>query len=243
MHYRPRDCPDGSTSYYSRQRNEGANGVARYAGEQHRQLLNGRLQIGSGIYGLYESQLPVIERQWTDYSQGTLIQTGNPLDLALNGEGMFALNSPNGVVYTRAGNFQISKNNQLANAGGFTLRDVRNNGNPITVDPAQPIEISKAGVVSQGGQELGQIEIDAPDSQALAKMGSTNFSLTDKSSAIPAAAGTEILQGQLEQSNVPVSESAVKLVGILRQFEMLQRAITLDTDMTKRAIDEVAKVS
>ncbi|HLH38159.1 MAG TPA: flagellar hook basal-body protein [Bryobacteraceae bacterium] len=195
------------------------------------------------FYGLYQSQLPVIERQWTDYSQGTLIQTGNPLDLALNGQGMFALNGPNGIVYTRAGNFQISRNNQLANAGGYTLRDVRNNGNPINVDPAQPVEISKTGVVSQGGQELGQIEIDAPDAQALAKMGSTNFSLTDKSSAIPAAAGTEILQGQIEQSNVPVSESAVKLVGIMRQFEMLQRAITLDTDMTKRAIDEVAKVS
>lgn len=195
------------------------------------------------FYGLYEEQLPVIERHWTDFSQGTLTQTGNPLDLALNGQGMFALNSPNGVVYTRTGSFQISKNNQLVNAGGFTLRDVLDNGNPITVDPTQPIQISKTGVVSQGGQDIGQIEVDSPDSQALAKMGSTNFSLTSKSAAVPAASGTDILQGQIEQSNVPVSESAVKLVGIMRQFEMLQRAISLDTDMTKRAIDEVAKVS
>lgn len=195
------------------------------------------------FYGLYEEQLPVIERHWTDFSQGTLTQTGNPLDLALNGQGMFAMNSPNGVVYTRTGSFQISKNSQLATADGFTLRDVLNKGNPIAVDPTQPIQISKTGVVSQGGQDIGQIEIDSPNAQALAKMGSVNFSLTDKSAAIPSASGGDILQGQLEQSNVPVSESAVKLVGIMRQFEMLQRAISLDTDMTKRAIDEVAKVS
>jgi flagellar basal-body rod protein FlgF len=195
------------------------------------------------FYGLYEEQLPVVESQWTDFSQGTLTQTGNPLDLALNGKGMFALNSPRGVVYTRTGNFQISKENQLANGDGYTLRDVLNQGRPITVDPAQAVTISKAGVVSQGGQDLGQIEVGSPDAtpQALSKLGSTYFSLTDSST--PAAAQADVLQGQMEQSNVPASDSAVKLVGIMRQFEMLQKAITLDTDMSKQAIQEVAKVS
>jgi flagellar basal-body rod protein FlgF len=195
------------------------------------------------FYGLYEEQLPVVESQWTDFSQGTLTQTGNPLDLALNGKGMFALNSPRGVVYTRTGNFQISKENQLANGDGYTLRDVLNQGRPITVDPAQAVTISKAGVVSQGGQDLGQIEVGSPDAtpQALSKLGSTYFSLTDSST--PAASQADVLQGQMEQSNVPASDSAVKLVGIMRQFEMLQKAITLDTDMSKQAIQEVAKVS
>ena len=195
------------------------------------------------FYGLYKDQLPVIQTQWTDFSQGTLTQTGNPLDLALNGKGMFALNSPNGVIYTRTGTFQVSKNDQLADGSGNTLRNVLDSGNPITVDPTRPVDISKTGVVSQGGQQLGQIEVGSPDTQALAKLGSTNFSLTDKSAAVPAATGADVLQGQLEQSNVPVSESAVKLVGIMRQFEMLQKAISLDTDMTKQAIQEVAKVS
>ena len=196
------------------------------------------------FYGLYEEQLPVIESQWTDFSQGTLTQTGNPLNLALNGKGLFALNSPNGLVYTRNGNFQISKDDQLATPDGYMLRNVLDQGNPIKVDPSQPIDISKAGVVSQGGQDIGQIEIDSPGAapQALNKLGSTYFALTNKSVTIPAS-DAEVYQGQLEQSNVPVSESAVKLVGIMRQFEMLQKAISLDTDMSKRAIDEVAKVS
>ena len=196
------------------------------------------------FYGLYQDQLPVVESQLTDFSQGPLTQTGNPLDLALNGKGMFALNSPNGVVYTRTGTFQISKTNQLANSDGYTLRNVLDQGKPITIDPAQPIDISKSGVVSQGGQDLGQIEVDSPDStpQALSKLGSTYFSLTNQSSAVPAASGVDVLQGQIEQSNV-ASDSAVKLVGIMRQFENLQKAITLDTEMTKQAIQEVAKVS
>src|SRR5579862_5507675 len=60
--------------------------------------------------GLFEEQLPMVDRAWTDFSQGTLTPTGNPLNLGLSGTGFFALNSPTGVVYSRNGEFQISKN-------------------------------------------------------------------------------------------------------------------------------------
>jgi flagellar basal-body rod protein FlgG len=60
--------------------------------------------------------------------------------------------------------------------------------------------------------------------------------------AASSAQGTEILQGQLEQSNVPVAESAVRLVSVMRQFEMLQKAMNLTSQMNKEAIQEVAKV-
>ena len=140
---------------------------------------------------------------------------------------------------------EFPKPNQLATKEGYSLRNVLNNGNPITVDPAQPVDISKTGVVSQGGQDVGQMEIGSPDStpQNLSKLGNSNFTLIDKSAIVPSAPATDILQGQIEQSNVPVADSAVKLVGIMRQFEMLQKAISLDTEMGKRAIEEVAKVS
>ncbi len=197
------------------------------------------------FYGLYEQQLPVVESQYTDFSQGTLTPTGSPRDLALSGKGMFVLTAPSGVVYSRSGNFEISKTNTLITKDGYSLRNVLDKGNPITVDPAQPIDISKAGVVSQGGQDLAQIEIASPDSvpQALAKLGNSYFTMIDKAALAPPAPAAEILQGQLEQSNVPVADAAVKLVGVMRQFEMLQKAITLDSEMTKQAIAEVAKVA
>jgi flagellar basal-body rod protein FlgF len=198
------------------------------------------------FYNLYEQSLPTVERQYTDFSQGQLLATGNPLNAALNGKGFFALNSPSGIVYTRAGNFRVSAANQLETAEGYTLRNVIDNGKPITVDPLQKVDIAKDGTVSQGGQTLGQIEIAQPaaPSDTLKKLGSTYFALLDKNGTAPAAGNpqdTEVLQGQIEMSNVPVGESAVKLVSIMRQFEMMQKAINLGTEMNKQAISEVAK--
>jgi len=194
------------------------------------------------FYGLYEQQLPVVQTQWTDFSQGTLTPTGNPLNLALSGNGMFALNSPTGVVYTRNGNFQISKSNELATSEGYTLRNILDKGKPIQVDPTQPIDINKDGTVSQAGQDLGKIQVDSPESAALSKLGSTYFALSG-SKTPTAAQNIDILQGHIEESNVPVAESAVKLVSVMRQFEMLQKAMTLGSEMSRNAIQEIAKVS
>ena len=197
------------------------------------------------FYGLYQQELPVIEKQWTDFTQGALLPTGNPLNLGLSGTGFFALNSPAGTVFTRNGDFQVSKSNQLQTVEGYTLRNVRDKGKPIIVDPAQQIEIDKGGVVRQGGQEIGQIEIASVPTapEVLSKLGNSYFALADSSKAAGPAQETEVRQGSLEQSNVPVADAAVRLVSVMRQFEMLQRALTMGAEMNKRAIDEVARVS
>lgn len=198
------------------------------------------------FYNLYEQSLPMVERQYTDFSQGQLLQTANPLNVALNGKGFFALNAPSGIVYTRAGEFHVSTANQLETKEGYTIRNVLDNGKPIVVDPTQKVDIAKDGTVSQAGQSLGQIEIAQPASptDTLKKLGSTYFALIDKNGSAPAAtAETEVLQGQIEQSNVPVGDSAVRLVSIMRQFEMMQKAINLGTEMNKQAITDVAKPS
>ena len=197
------------------------------------------------FYNLYEQELPLIQNQWTDFSQGVLVSTGNPLNLALSGKGQFALNSPSGIVFTRSGDIRVSKANELATPEGYTLRNVLDKGRPIKVDPQQNIDIAKDGTVQQGGQTIGQIEIATvnPAPQAVGKLGNSYFVLLDKNATAPGAPDTEVHQGQLEQSNVPVSDSAVKLVNVMRQFEMLQKAISLDTAMNDRAIQEVAKVS
>jgi flagellar basal-body rod protein FlgF len=197
------------------------------------------------FYGLYEQQLPEVQTQWTDFSQGPMVQTGNPLNLALSGKGMFALNSPTGTVFSRTGDFRVSKSNELATPEGYTIRNVLDQGKPIKVDPEQPIDIGKDGMVRQAGEDLGQIEIDSPEStpQALSKLGSSYFVSSTKGAPVKASDATEVLQGQVEQSNVSVSDNAVKLVSVMRQFEMLQKAMTMGSDMSKRAIEEVAKVS
>jgi flagellar basal-body rod protein FlgG len=198
------------------------------------------------FHGLYQQQLPVIEKAWTDFSQGALTSSANQLDLGLAGNGFFALNSPTGIVYSRNGQFQISKTDQLQTAEGYTLRDTQNQGMPITVDPTLPIDIDKTGAVWQGGQQIAQIEIDsiANPSLTLRKLGNSYFVLSAQAGQAPSIdTSSEVRQGMLEQSNVPVSDSAVRLVSVMRQFEMLQRAVSVGTEMNKEAIEQVAKVS
>jgi flagellar basal body rod protein FlgG len=194
------------------------------------------------FYSLYESELPVAQSQWTDFSQGVLTPSGNPLDIALAGPGFIGLNSPTGTVYTRGGEFQISKANQLQTANGYTVRNSRDQGKPITVDPLQTIEIDKSGVVRQGGQEIGQMEIVAVDNAgaAVRKLGTTYFALLNTTPK-PAPV-TEVRQGAIEQSNTPVADQAVRLVSVMRQFEMLQKAMLIGTDMNKESLDKVASV-
>ena len=196
------------------------------------------------FYSLYEQQLPVVETRWTDFSQGTVLPTGNPLNLALSGNGYFALTGPTGIVYTRNGNFRISKANQLESAEGYPLRNILDMGNPITVDPAQDIAIATDGTVTQGGQALGQIEVGLIPSAVdqVSKLGNSYFALVAGAGNATPAVATEVQQGQLEQSNVPVADVAVRLVSVMRQFEMLQKAMNISSEMSKQAIQEVAKV-
>ncbi len=197
------------------------------------------------FYGLFEEALPEIKNQWTDFAQGVLTPTGNPMDLALSGSGFIPLNTPTGVVYTRGGTFSLSKSNQLQTAEGFTLRNVRDQFKPITVNPSVPVEIDKTGIVRQNGQEIAQIQIAGIDSPAsvLRKLGNSYFAQLDPSAQPAGASKPDLMQGTLEQSNVPVADAAVRLVSIMRQFEMLQKAMTVGTEMNRQATEEVARVS
>jgi len=209
------------------------------------------------FYGLYASAesedpmtggpsatLPVIQRQWTDFSQGLLQVTGNSLDVALNGGGFIAVNGRNGTLYTRNGSLQIMHTGELATQDGFVLRNVlsQDGKGPIQTTSGKPIVISSDGTVVQEGQTIGQMELVAfRSTDSLQKVGSTCFQNTDVKN-LPVAASVEVQQGKLEGSNVPVAEAAMRLVGVMRQFEMLQKAISVDGDMNTKSIQEVARV-
>ena len=92
--------------------------------------------------------LPVIERQWTDFTPGTVTPTGNPLDFALAGNGLFKVQGPKGDLYTRAGNFQLAADGTLQTQGGYA---VLSQGNvPIRLDPALAVEVTLDGAVEAG---------------------------------------------------------------------------------------------
>ena len=85
--------------------------------------------------------------------------------------------------------------------------------------------------------------VDIPQQQDLKKLGSTYFQMNDVKAMVKAATGTEVQQGRLEGANGAPAENAVRLVSVMRQFEMLQKALSIGGEMNKKAIDEVARVS
>ena len=184
--------------------------------------------------------MPVMEIHWTDHAQGGLRSTGNPLAVALEGKGFFAVNGPGGPLYTRNGSFRLAADGRLTTQDGLAVRGTR--GAPIVLNSARTFQISSDGTVTQDGNLIGQLELcDFPGTDRLTKQGANYFRISDHN-VKPAAASVKLAQGQLENSNSGAAEAAVRLVTVLRQFEMLQKAVTLGADMSKRAIEEVAKV-
>jgi flagellar basal-body rod protein FlgF len=186
--------------------------------------------------------MPVIQKQYTDLSQGMLQQTGNSLDVALTGAGFFAVQGPSGPLYTRNGNFRLASDGKLISAEGYPVRGTA--GAAITLPGTQPIEISSDGTVTQGGKVIDQLQIaDFTSGAGLAKQGNNYFRAADPAGQVVIPKGTSVEQGKLEASNSGTAESAVRLISIMRQFEMLQKAAALGTDMDKQAIEQVARVS
>jgi flagellar basal-body rod protein FlgF len=186
------------------------------------------------------SAVPMIQRQWTDFTQGLLEPTNNPLDFGLSGKGFFAVQGPSGPLYTRNGNFRFSTSGALVTGEGYPL--LQQNGQPLQANTAQPLEVSRDGEITQSGKSIGRIKLVEFESPAgLTKFGGSYFSNSTGKEPVEAT-GAQIYQGKIEASNVSASHGAVRIVGLSRQFEMMQKAISLSNDMGKKAIEEVAKV-
>ena len=185
--------------------------------------------------------MPVIERQWTDFSQGVIRPTGNPLDFALSGTGFFRVDGPTGSLYTRQGAFRFSPAGMLVTSEGYRVRLA--GGGPLQSQSPAPLEVMADGTINQDGQTLGKLDVvNFQDAGVLAKQGNNYFRAADPAVAPAAASGVEVQQGKLEGSNVGSAESAVRLVGVMRQFEMLHKAISIGAEMNKKAVEEVARV-
>ncbi len=187
-------------------------------------------------------QEPWVRDSWTDFSQGTLESTGNPLDVALSGNGFITARGPGGNVYTRNGSLHLSQTGELLGPEERSILDPQ--GTPIKLDPSQNIAITATGEIKQQGATVAQLAIvEFPNPSTLGKMGQSYFQTTKATQAPVAAKETEVKQGAVESSNAVPSEGAVRLVSVLRQFEMLQKTISVGTEMNRRAMEEVAKVN
>jgi len=174
-----------------------------------------------------------------DLTQGNLEHTGNDLDLAVQGSGFFEIQTANGPVYTRNGNFQVSAQGQLMTAQGDPVMGeqgvIRIVGGPVTVSPD--------GTMSVNGAVAGKVKlVEFPPGTAFESVGQTYYSAPAKS-ATPAKQSS-MVQGSLESSNVNPVAGAVELVAVQRYAEMMQRALALfHSEFNRIATNELPQVS
>jgi len=218
----------------------------------------GGYKVDREFYSLYQGEqttpangqqattLPVIQKAWTDFQQGLITPTGNPLDLALEGKGFFTIEGPSGPLYTRNGAFKLSAKGELTTLDGYPVRGVSPPNAPpkkIQTVSQGPIQITSDGTVQQDGQDLGQIQlVNFANTSAMDKVGNSYYRVTDPKIKPVPAKDVVVNQGKVESSNVAPAESAVRLVDLMRQYEMLQKAVSLSAEMSKQAIDQVARV-
>lgn len=185
---------------------------------------------------------PLIQKRWTDFSQGTLIPTGNPTDLALSGKGFFGVNGPNGTLYTRNGNFQMSATGQLVTAEGYPVRLVGNQ--TLQTQSNDPIVVAPDGQITQNGAVLGQLELsNFQEPNRLVKFASTYFAPDDPTQGPDTPATAQVMQSRSETSNATPAEATARMITLLRHFEMLQHAVKIGAEMNKQAVEEVARVA
>lgn len=185
------------------------------------------------------SMLPIIDKPWTDFSQGTLKTTESTLDFALSGPGWFSVNGPNGTLYTRNGSFHANPNGMVMTQDGHPVRLA--GGAALQIQPGVPLEAATDGTLTQGGVPLRKLDVVTFPEGALSKQGATLFRPVDPAVTGTPVADTEVQQGKVENANVSSPEAAVRLVNLMRQFEALQRAITIGTDMNRKAVEELAR--
>lgn len=185
---------------------------------------------------------PVVEGHWTDMSQGALQYTRDQYHFALSGKGFFAIKGPSGPLYQRNGDFHVSKEGRLVTREGMEV-DVRSaSGEPVRIDPRLKLSAGPDGVLQQGGVAIGRLFVaDFASSAEFEKKAGNYFSFSAPQPM--EARNVEVHQGALEQSNVEPAQQAVRLMTVMRQFEMLTRAMTIGGEMSKKAVDEVARVN
>ena len=172
-----------------------------------------------------------------DLRQAGLSQTGAAFDFAIQGDGFFLIETPQGQAMTRAGSFTPSAEGELVNNDGHRLLDL--GGTPIFVPPdAGPVALSADGTLSAKGQPLAQIGLWQPtDPLKMTHQGGTVFVSDD----IEPSENATILQGFLEESNVnPISEIA-RMISVQRAYELGQGFMEKEDERMRGVIQTLGR--
>lgn len=167
---------------------------------------------------------------------GQMTKTGNPLDVAVQGDAWFGIQTPSGPVYTRDGRMQLTPGGELQSIDGYAMLDV--GGSPIQIDPnGGPIQIASDGMITQNGLQLGGIGLFTIDPAA-------KLSRYENSGVIPDQPAAPVLdfnrfgvvQGHIESSNVNPMWEMSQLIMASRSYDAVSSSVDKSEDSLSEAI-------
>jgi flagellar basal-body rod protein FlgF len=184
---------------------------------------------------------------YTNFDQGSLRSTGNPLDVAIEGKGFFEVMSPQGLRWTRSGSLQVDGNGRLVTKDGFPiLREGQGDPAQRTINVSSAnLTISKAGDIFDGGNVTGRIAVvNFTNPDELQKVGNSMYALKGnaRETAPVPASEARVQQGFVENSNVNVVEEMTDMITANRVFEATQHVIKAHDQMDEKLINNVGKV-
>lgn len=190
-------------------------------------LLEGPAKKQNVVYPEARS-MSYFNKYQVDSAAGNVKMTGNPLDLAVSGEGFLSVERKGQAFYTRNGSLSVNKEGFVVTSNGFKLLDTT--GNPISLSGGGNIGISQDGTISLDGNNVGKIKLSN-----VANVQHVGDSLFSGNESGPAAG--EIIQGGLEMSNVNVISEMIGIVTALRQYDSATKTIQAFDDLAKRTVE------
>ena len=185
-----------------------------------------------------------IGETYTDYSQGAFRETGNTFDLALSGDGFFAVEFTNRVgetstKYTRDGAFTLTQDGYLVTKDGDYVLD--KNGAHIHMDPLAQVSIDRTGAIFVDGMHTQDVQVtNFQDLNYLSKYGENLY--TPLEGATEIVTNAQVYSGYLEQSNVSVVNEMVQMISVSRAYETNQKIVQTMDDSLDKAVNDLGRL-
>ncbi|MCP3874232.1 MAG: flagellar hook-basal body protein [Desulfobacteraceae bacterium] len=178
-----------------------------------------------------------------DYAQGDIKTTGNPLDVALSGEGFFKIDTQEGIKYTRNGNFTLDSNGTLVDQNG---NPVMGQGGGIVIDAdnlEHDLTINQIGEMMIAGEIIDTLDIVTfADLEKLERDGQNLLSYKGETTNEIQVENTVVQQKALEKSNIVVVEEMVRMIDYQRMFETFTKSMMTFDEIDSKAINDIGKL-
>ena len=190
------------------------------------------------LQGEHELSFTQDRATWRDQAAGTLTHTGNPLDLAIRGNGYFTVLTDAGPRLTRAGRFSLQPDGTIGDDGGNPLLDAT--GSPLRLNSGETnISVAGDGTITSDSGRIGKIGVVIPED--LNRLSAQGGQLFQTAAATSPVVAPKLIQGAVEDSNVSPMIELTRMMQLERDFQLVTQFVQSEADRQTSTIDKMSQ--